>query len=147
MDKKVAFYGMDLYSFYSSMDSVIEYLEKVSPEDAKLARKRYSNFERFQGEPAAYGYAAGFGLSKSFEKEVIATLTDLKKKEEVYLQGAGGLIDGDELFYTQQNAEIVKNAEEYYRKMYQADDRTWNLRDKHMVDSVTTLLNFHTKKV
>jgi erythromycin esterase-like protein len=71
---------------------------------------------------------------------------DLKKKEEVYLEGAGGLIDGDELFYTQQNAELVKNAEEYYRKMYQADDRTWNLRDKHMVDCVSSLFNYHKKK-
>jgi hypothetical protein len=69
MNKKVAFYGMDLYSFYSSMDAVIEYLEKVSPEDAKVARRRYSNFDRFQGEPAAYGQAAGFGLSNIFEKE------------------------------------------------------------------------------
>jgi len=144
--KKVAFYGMDLYSFYSSMDAVIEYLEKVSPEDAKVARRRYSNFDRFQGEPAAYGHAAGFGLSHTFEKEVVSTLLDLKKKEEVYLQGAGGLIDGDELFYTQQNAELVKNAEEYYRKMYQADDRTWNLRDKHMVDCVSSLFNYHKKK-
>jgi len=144
--KKVAFYGMDLYSFYSSMDAVIEYLEKVSPEDAKVARRRYSNFDRFQGEPHAYGQAAGFGLSGAYEKEVLSTLLDLKKKEEDYLKGVGGLIDGDELFYTQQNAELVKNAEEYYRKMYQADERTWNLRDKHMVDCVTSLFNYHKKK-
>ncbi len=66
---RAAFYGMDLYSFYTSMDAVIEYLEKVSPEDAKLAKKRYSNFDRFQGEPSSYGLAAGFGLAPTFEKE------------------------------------------------------------------------------
>lgn len=41
---------MDLYSFYSSMDAVVDYLEKVSPEDAKIAREKYSNFDRFQGK-------------------------------------------------------------------------------------------------
>jgi erythromycin esterase-like protein len=69
LDDKIAFYGMDLYSFYASMDAVIEYLEQVSPEDAKLAKRRYANFDRFQGEPASYGMSTGFGMSRSFEKE------------------------------------------------------------------------------
>jgi erythromycin esterase-like protein len=146
VNKKTAFYGMDLYSFFTSMDSVVEYLEQVSPADAKLARKRYSSFERFQGEASTYGYAVGLGLSKPFEKEVISTLMDIHKKGEQYLTGAGGLIDGDELFYTKQNAEVVKNAEEYYRKMYHADESTWNLRDKHMADCVANLLEFHKQK-
>jgi len=128
------------------MDAVIEYLEKVDPKDAKIAKKRYGNFERFQGEAHAYGKAAAFGLSRSFEKEALAMLVDLRKNEEQYLKGAGGLIDGDELFYTQVNAEIVKNAEEYYRKMYHANESTWNLRDKHMVDVVSSLLTFHRNK-
>jgi len=71
VSKKTAFYGMDLYSFFTSMDSVVEYLEQVSPKDAELARKRYSSFERFQGEASGYGYAVGLGLSKPFEKEGI----------------------------------------------------------------------------
>jgi len=145
--KKVAFYGMDLYSFYSSMDAVVEYLEQVSPEDAKIAKKRYALFERFQGEPSSYGYAAGFGLTPSFEKEVVSTLVDLQKKGEIYLKGKGGLIDGDELFYTEQNARLVKNAEEYYRKMYHADEVTWNLRDGHMVDAISNLFEFHKRKL
>jgi len=144
--KKVAFYGMDLYSFYSSMDAVIEYLMKVSPEDARVAKKRYSNFDRFQGEPSYYGFATGLGISSSLEKEVISTLVDLQKKEETYLRGIGGLIDGDELFYTKQNALLVAHAEEYYRKMYQANEVTWNIRDGHMVDSVSSLINYHKKK-
>lgn len=46
---KIAFYGMDLYSLYSSMEAVIQYLEKVNPDDAKIAKRGYSNFDRFQG--------------------------------------------------------------------------------------------------
>lgn len=77
------------------MDAVIEYLEKVDPKDAKLAKKRYGNFERFQGEAKAYGQAAAFELNSSIEKEALAMLVDLRKNEEQYLKGAGGLIDGD----------------------------------------------------
>jgi len=144
--QKIAFYGLDLYSFYQSMEAVIEYLEKVSPEDAKVARERYSNFDRFQGSPQAYGHAAGFGLSPDYEEEVVATLVDLHRKEEDYLKGVGGIIDGDELFYTQQNAKIVQNAAEYYRKMYHEDEISWNYRDKHMVECLTSLLGYHSKK-
>jgi len=143
---QVAFYGMDLYSMYSSMDAVVEYLEKVSPEDAALAKDRYANFDRFQGEPHSYGYASALGLSRSYQKEVVATLCDLRKKGEEYLCGRGGLIDGDELFYAEQNASLVMKAEEYYRKMVLGDENTWNIRDTHMADCVQSLLNFHEKK-
>jgi len=143
---KTAFYGLDLYSMYSSMDAVIEYLRLVSPEDAAKAAKNYSNFERFQGQPSAYGAHAGLGLEKSFEKEVVQTLVTLQQKGESYLKGIGGLIDGDELFYATKNAELVKNAEEYYRNMYSADENTWNLRDSHMSECLMSLLDYHQDK-
>jgi len=145
-EHRVAFYGMDLYSMFSSMDAVVEYLEKVSPDDAEKAKQSYSNFERFQGEPQVYGYAAGLGLSSSFEKEVVRTLVDLRQKGEAYLKGVGGLIDGDELFYAEQNAALVKDAEQYYRKMYHADENTWNIRDQHMADTLWSLYQFQNKK-
>lgn len=128
------------------MDAVIEYLRLVSPEDAAKAAKNYSNFERFQGQPSAYGAHAGLGLQKSFEKEVVQTLVTLQKKGESYLKGIGGLIDGDELFYATKNAELVKNAEEYYRNMYSADENTWNLRDSHMSTCLMSLLDYHAEK-
>jgi erythromycin esterase-like protein len=143
---RVAFYGLDLYSFYTSMDAVVEYLEKVSPEDAKRARLRYSLFDRFQGEPSSYGVAAALRLSPSFKKEVVQTLNDLRLKGEEYLQGRGGLIDGDELFYATQNAALVARAEEYYRNMVSADEQTWNIRDEHMADCVASLMAFQRRK-
>jgi erythromycin esterase-like protein len=33
--QKVGFYGLDLYSLYTSMKAVLRYLEKVDPEAAK----------------------------------------------------------------------------------------------------------------
>src|ERR1041385_8277613 len=39
---KVGFYGLDLYSLYTSIEAVLGYLSKVDPEAAKRARYRYS---------------------------------------------------------------------------------------------------------
>jgi erythromycin esterase-like protein len=143
---QVAFYGLDLYSMFTSMDAVVEYLEKVSPDDARIAKERYANFERFQGEPSAYGYSAALKMSRTYEREVVDTLCDLRKRGEEYLLGRGGVIDGDELFYAEQNAALVARAEEYYRNMVGGYENTWNLRDSHMADCLTSLLAFHEKK-
>lgn len=49
--------------------------------------------------PEAYGYATVVGLTPTYEKEVVKTLVDLREKEEEYLKGIGGLIDGDGFLY------------------------------------------------
>jgi len=145
-NQKVAFYGMDLYSFYISMQAVVDYLRKVSPEDSKKVEQVYNQFDRFQGEPQMYGFAVGYGLSPSYQEEVVQSCINLRNKGELYLRGIGGLINGDELFYTTQNAELVKDAEEYYRKMVEPDEKSWNYRDTHMTNCVLALLEFHKKK-
>lgn len=135
---KCGYYGMDLYSFWTSMDEVVKYLEKVSPKDAEKTKKRYANFDRFQGNEQAYGYASAIGR-KSYEKEVVSILTDLQRKGPEYMSSHGGFINGEELFYATENARLVKNAEEYYRLTYVPGTRTWNLRDSHMVECVLHL--------
>jgi erythromycin esterase-like protein len=144
--KRCALYGLDLYSMYSSMEAVIRYLEQVSPVDAENARKRYSRFDRFQGDPQEYGFATSLGITQPLRDECVRTLLDLQHKGEDYLRGEGGLIDGDELFYAQQNASLVANAEEYYRQMFQGDAHTWNLRDTHMANCLSALMDFHAQK-
>jgi len=63
--QKVAFYGLDLYSLYSSMEAVLTYLDKVDPEAAKRARFRYGCFGDANEDPQSYGYASSFGMSDS----------------------------------------------------------------------------------
>jgi erythromycin esterase-like protein len=46
----------------------------------------------------------------------------------------------DELFYIEQNARLVKNAEEYYRSMFRGRVSSWNLRDRHMAETLEALL-------
>ena len=135
---KVGFYGLDLYSLHASMKAVLRYLEKVDPEAAKQARERYSCFDHFGEDTQVYGFMTRLNLSQSCEQEVIAQLVDLQRRaaEQTRRQGR---VD-DELFYAEQNARLVKNAERYYRSMFLEEVSSWNLRDRHMAETLDALV-------
>src|SRR5207237_602568 len=86
---KVGFYGLDLYSLYTSIEAVLGYLNKIDPAAAKRARYRYSCFEHFAEDTQAYGYAANFGLTESCEREVIRQLIELRRQAEGYASRDG----------------------------------------------------------
>lgn len=138
VERQAGFYGLDLYSLYSSMEAVIRYLERVDPEAARRARYRYSCFEHFGEDTEAYGYEAGFGLSPSCEQEVIEQLVELQHERGSALQRDGQGAE-DEFFYAEQNARLVKNAERYYRTMFSGRVSSWNLRDRHMAETLDAL--------
>lgn len=136
--KKVGFYGLDLYSLHSSIEAVLNYLEKIDPEGAERARRRYSCFDHFGDDTQVYGYATAFGLAESCEQEVVSQLMELNRRaSELALRD--GRVAEDDYFFAAQNARLVKNAEHYYRTMYRSDVSSWNLRDKHMHDTLTEL--------
>ena len=58
LETRVAFHGLDLYSLYVSIRSVLSYLDQVDPDAAKVARERYGCLTPWQGDPATYGHAA-----------------------------------------------------------------------------------------
>jgi erythromycin esterase-like protein len=138
-EQRVGFYGLDLYSLFRSMEAVIEFLERVDPEAAKRARYRYSCFEDFGEDAQAYGYTAEFGLDRSCEDQVVQQLLDLQRRATELAQ-RDGRIPEDELFYVEQNARLVKNAEEYYRTMFRGRVSSWNLRDRHMAETLEALI-------
>jgi erythromycin esterase-like protein len=135
---QAGFYGLDLYSLYASIESVLKYLDKVDPEAAKRARYRYGCFEHFGEDTQAYGYSAGFGITEPCQEEVISQLLELQRRGPELARMDGKLAE-DELFYAQQNALVVKNAEEYYRTMFEGRRSSWNLRDRHMADTLEAL--------
>src|SRR5207253_6406639 len=51
-----------------------------------------------------------------------------------------GAIAAEELFFAEQNARLVKNAEQYYRSMFRGRASSWNLRDRHMVETIEALV-------
>ncbi|EMD41735.1 hypothetical protein CERSUDRAFT_110312 [Gelatoporia subvermispora B] len=140
----VSFYGMDLYSLHRSADEVVKYLEKVDPEGAKAARKKYNCFERFGEDTTRYAFAAQFGLSKSCHKEVILNLKSLLKNHQKYIDeqramGGGFSHPAEEQFVAEMNALVVKDAEEYYRTMLTEDAHSWNLRDEHFARTLVKI--------
>ena len=136
--EKVGFYGLDLYSLHASMKAVLRYLEKVDPEAAKRARERYSCFDHVGEDTQGYGLVTRLNLSKSCEEEVVRQLLEMQRRAADYMRRDGRLAD-DELFYAEQNARLVKNAEAYYRSVFLEEVSSWNLRDRHMAETLDAL--------
>jgi erythromycin esterase-like protein len=135
---KAGFYGLDLYSLHASIEAVLTYLHKVDPDAARRARYRYSCFDHFGEDTQAYGYATSFGLAESCEEEVLGQLIELQQRAAVYANRDGRVAD-DEFFFAEQNARLVKNAEEYYRSMFRGRVESWNKRDAHMAETLEAL--------
>lgn len=140
-NRKCGFYGLDLYSLHASIEAVLAYLNKVDPAAAKEARHHYSCFEHFGKDITTYGYATGYRMTPTCENAVVENLVELRRKAMEYLS-RDGQVAADAYFCAEQNALVVKNAEEYYRNMFRRDISSWNLRDTHMMESFLRLTNF-----
>ncbi len=135
----VGFYGMDLYSLHASIQAVLKYLEKVDSDSAKRARLRYSCFDHFSRKPQEYGYATTVGAAEPCEEMVVEQLVELQTKAAEFLSRDGD-VAAEELFFAEQNARLIKNAEQYYRSMFRGRASSWNLRDRHMVETIENLV-------
>lgn len=136
-ERRVGFYGLDLYSLDSSIEAVLGYLETVDPETAQVARERYGCLTPWTHDPALYGKIVMTQQYRACEDDVVAVLLDLLKKRLQYAQ-----VDGDSFFDAQQNAHLIKNAERYYRTMYYAENNSWNQRDRHMFETLQSVLAY-----
>jgi erythromycin esterase-like protein len=135
---KVGFFGLDLYSLYGSIDVILRVLGRIDPAAAARARERYECFEGFAGDTQEYGHAAGLGLSEPCEHQATQALLELRRRSAELAKQDGRALE-DELFSIEQNARLVKNAEEYYRSMFGGLVSTWNLRDRHMADTLDAI--------
>ncbi len=136
--KRVGFYGLDLYSLHASIRAVLDFLDKVDPEAAQRARYRYACFDNFGEDSQAYGYAASFGLNRTCENEVVGQWMEMRRRA-AELASRDGRVARDAFFFAEQNARLVKNAEEYYRAMFHERISSWNLRDSHMAETLDAL--------
>ncbi len=137
-EQKVGFYGLDLYSLNSSMQAVIDFLMKVNPEAGERAKKRYACFDHIGVDPHMYGYLINAGIKKACLNEAIAELIELQHQAFDYLHH-DGIEAEDEYFFATQNARLVKNAEHYYRIMFEGHVPSWNIRDQHMAETLNVL--------
>jgi protein-L-isoaspartate(D-aspartate) O-methyltransferase len=136
MDERAGFYGLDLYNLSASMRAVLDYLDKVDPEAAAVARERYGCLTPWAKEPQAYGrmaLSAGYGRC---EAGVTRMLQEMLESRLEYVRQ-----DGETFLDATGNARLVKNAEAYYRVMYYGSAESWNLRDTHMFETLCAILD------
>jgi erythromycin esterase-like protein len=138
--RRAGFYGLDLYSLHASMQAVIDYLDRVDPVAARGARHSYACFDQFGDDPQSYGWAASRAGGETCEEAVVRQLVALRHRREDLLRH-GGTTAADEFFYAEQNARLVQNAEEYYRTMFHGRVESWNVRDRHMAETLAALLD------
>ncbi len=136
-ERRVGFYGLDVYSLWESMAEVIEYLERIDPEAARAARRAAACFDPYHEDAQAYARATVI-VPTSCQAEVISLLREVRAKAPMYADG-----DQDAHFNAEQNALIVQHAERYYRTMIQGGATSWNVRDRHMVETLDRLVAHH----
>jgi protein-L-isoaspartate(D-aspartate) O-methyltransferase len=135
-DAQAGFYGLDLYSLGASIAAVLEYLDRVDPEAAAVARRRYACLTPWQNAPATYGRAALSAGYAMCEEAVVRQCRELLERRMEYAAGDGG----EHYLDATQNARLVASAERYYRSMYYGGAESWNLRDMHMFGTLRHLL-------
>jgi erythromycin esterase-like protein len=134
-DRRAEFRGLDVYSLRSSIAAVLEYLDRVDPDAAVIARRRYGCLTPWQVDAAWYGRAVLRGERDPCEDDVVTQLAELLAHQREYAAR-----DGDDFADAAQNARIVRAAEQYYRIMYRGSNDSWNLRDRHMFETLEHLL-------
>jgi erythromycin esterase-like protein len=137
--ERAGFYGLDLYSLHASMQAVIDYLDRVDPVAARGARHSYGCFDQFGADPESYAWAATQIDGRTCEDAALQELLALRqRREDLLLTGTNGS-GADEYFYAEQNARLVRNAESYYRSMFRGRAESWNIRDRHMAETLEEL--------
>jgi erythromycin esterase len=134
--EKVGFYGLDVYSLWDSMESIIEYLERVDPGAVEAARRAYGCFEPYGEDAQRYARATAF-VPTSCEEEVVGVLSELRERIPEYRD------DPEARFGAEQNALVVRDAEAYYRTMVRGGAASWNVRDRHMAETLGRLMEHH----
>lgn len=130
---RAGFHGLDVYSLWESMQAIFDYLGEEEPATLAAAEEAYRCFEPYANRIEEYGMVSRF-MSAHCENEVVRLLARLRER-------AGG--NGPEAFLAWQNAEVVAQAERYYRTMVSGGPQSWNVRDTHMMDTLDRLLTYY----
>ncbi|MCV0397228.1 MAG: protein-L-isoaspartate(D-aspartate) O-methyltransferase [Rhizobiaceae bacterium] len=135
VDRQTSFHGLDLYNMRGAIASILAYLDEVDPDAAAIARERYGCLTPWHHDPAIYGRAVLTESYRSCEAAVVAQCRDLLEKELRYASD-----NGADFLDASQNARLVAAAEQYYRVMYYGGPHAWNLRDRHMFETLDHVL-------
>jgi erythromycin esterase-like protein len=120
----------------ASIAAELQYLDKIDPAAAAVARGRYGCLTPWQREPSTYGRAVLTEGYRKCEAAVVAQLRDLLQQRLDYEKD-----DDNNFLDAAQNARLIAAAERYYRIMYYGGAESWNLRDTHMFETLGQVLD------
>jgi erythromycin esterase len=135
--ERIGLFGLDVYSLWESLYAVLGFLRKTDPSALAAARRAVRCFEPFGEDVQEYARATTL-VPTSCEAEVVDLLKAMRGQEPRYHN------DGREAFFAaEQNALVVKGAEAYYRAMVRGGPESWNIRDRHMTETLERLMLHH----
>lgn len=136
--EKVGFYGLDVYSLWESMEVIVHYLRREDPQAARYAMEAIRCFEPYKEEQH---YArAMLTLSTHCANEVVKLLQVVRKRSRNYDH------DPEAALNAEMNAQVIANAEHYYRAMISFQHESWNIRDSHMVAALDSIMRFYGRR-
>jgi erythromycin esterase len=137
LDKKIGFYGLDVYSLWESMESIMQYLGKTDPKALEVAQEAFKCFEPYRYDEGRSYSRAAMLVPELCQNEAVHLLKEIRSRLPLYNT------DHENVFNAEQNALVMVDAERYYRTMVQGGPHSWNVRDEHMAQTLNRLLAFH----
>ncbi|MFI2031286.1 erythromycin esterase family protein [Streptomyces buecherae] len=137
-DRRVGFFGLDVYSLWESLHAVLDHLRAHDPDQVAHALAAYRCFEPYAEDPQAYALSTR-SVPEGCEPQVVGLLAELRQRAAETTSPDGSLAE----FATRQNAEVLAGAERYYRVMLESGSESWNIRDRHMADTLDRLMEHH----
>ncbi|AZV42820.1 protein-L-isoaspartate O-methyltransferase [Peribacillus asahii] len=135
-EKKVGFYGLDVYSLWESMEAIVDYLKKIKSPDLQKALNAIDCFDPYKRKPEMYGISSAF-YGEDCMSEILELLNTIKENKSIPTE------DPEAALNMNINAIVANNAEHYYHTMVTNNNESWNIRDRHMVEALHHIGNFY----
>lgn len=135
-DERVGFYGLDVYSLWESLHAVTDYLREHYPEALPAAHQAFGCFEPYAEDPQEYARATMF-VPNACRQEVLKLLQTVRE------HAAEDAKTNPTSLNAVMNAEAVSGAAAYYRAMVSGGSESWNLRDRHMTNTLNRLMQYY----
>ena len=135
-EERVGFFGLDVYSLWESLSAITGYLEQHHPDAVDAAYQAFRCFQPYAEDPQDYAVATMF-MPEACRQEVLDLLRTVRQR--VADEAGADLTSLDAIM----NAEAVRGAEAYYRTMAAGGAASWNLRDRHMADTLDRLMRHY----
>jgi erythromycin esterase-like protein len=135
-EAKAGFFGLDVYCLWESMTELMPLLPRSESAVVSAAQKVHRCFQPYSADAQQYAEAV-VGAGADCQGETLRLWNAVRKLENV----PGG---AEARFVLEQNALVALNGERYYRSMVDMQgESSWNIRDRHMAQTLKRLLDFH----